>query len=68
MPVLARTGAKRAAEDPLDDTGSRDSQDDDDIIMDEFCMLEQVEKGNFRDHLLINTSVTKQWSKFNRRN
>ena len=35
---------------------SRDPQDDDDIIMDEFCMLERFEKGNFRDYLLINTS------------
>ena len=25
-----------------------------------------LEKGNFRDHLLINTSGTKQWSKFSR--
>ena len=35
--------------------GSRDPQDDDDINMDEFCMLERFEKGNFRDHSLINT-------------
>ena len=35
---------------------SRDPQDDDDNIMDEFGMMEQLEKGNFRDHLLINTS------------
>ena len=27
-------------------------------------MLVRFEKGNFRDHLLINTSGTKQWSKF----
>ena len=44
---------------------SRDPQDDD-VIMDELCMLEQFEKGNFWDHLLINTSGTKQWSKFSR--
>ena len=37
-------GVKRAAEDPPDDTGSRDPQDEDDIIMDEFCMLERFEK------------------------
>ena len=36
-------GVKRAAEDPPDDTGGRDPQDDDDI-MDEFCMLERFEK------------------------
>ena len=39
-----RLGVKRAAEDPPDDTGSRDPQDDDDIIMDEFCVLERFEK------------------------
>ena len=30
--------------------------DKDDIIMDEFGMMEELEEGNFRDHLLINTS------------
>ena len=39
-----RLGVKRAEEDPPDDTGSRDPQDDDDIIMDEFCVLERFEK------------------------
>ena len=43
---------------------SRDPQDDDDIIMDELCMLERLEKGNYWDQMLINTSGTKQWSKF----
>ena len=42
--VLTRTGVKRAAEDPPDDTGSRDPQDDDDITMDEFCVLERFVK------------------------
>ena len=44
VPVLTRTGVKRAAEDPPDDTGSRDSQDDDDTAMDEFCVLERFDK------------------------
>ena len=62
-----RLGVRRAAENPPDDTDSRDPQDDDDIIMDEFCMLERFEKGNFRHHLLISTTGTKQWSKFIRK-
>ena len=27
-------------------------------------VVKGLEKGNFRDHLLINTSGTKQWSRF----
>ena len=42
VPVFTRTGVKRAAEDPPDDTGSRNPQHDDDTAMDEFCVLQEI--------------------------
>ena len=52
VPVPTRTGVKRAAEDPPDDTCRRDPQDDDDTTMDEFCVLERFEKERDRNPLL----------------
>ena len=50
--VPTRTGVKRAAEDPLDDAGSRDPQDDDDAAMDDFFVLERFQKERDRNPLL----------------
>ena len=52
VPVPTRTGVKRAAEDPPDDTNYRDLPDDDDAAMDEFCVLERFEKERDRNPLL----------------
>ena len=58
VPVPTRTGVKRAAEDPPDDTSRRDPpdgagrgdpQDDDDTAMDELCVLERFQKERDRN-------------------